>query len=82
MLNFLTGGGARELVLETPKLVRSLFMAITTLVPHFITFLCSLHRAAIEPHGPKIIINIAASSNHRGSCFEGIRVCFYGVGQP
>ncbi len=24
----------------------------------------------------------AASSIKRGSCFEGIRVCFYGVGQP
>ncbi len=26
-------------------------------------------------------LNIAASSNKRGSCFEGMRVCFYGVGQ-
>ncbi len=42
MLNFWTGGGAIEVVLETPKLVRSLFMAITTSVPHFIIFLCSL----------------------------------------
>ncbi len=25
---------------------------------------------------------IETSSNKRGSCFEGIRVCFYGVGQP
>ncbi len=24
----------------------------------------------------------AASSIKRGSCFEGIRVCFYGIGQP
>ncbi len=24
----------------------------------------------------------AASSIKRGSCFEGIRVCFYGLGQP
>ncbi len=24
----------------------------------------------------------AASSIKRGSCFEGTRVCFYGVGQP
>ncbi len=29
-----------------------------------------------------IIIIKAASSIKRGSCFEGIRVCFYGVGQP
>ncbi len=29
-----------------------------------------------------IIINIAASSNNRGSCFKGNRVCFYGLGQP
>ncbi len=26
--------------------------------------------------------NIAASSNNRGSCFKGTRVCFYGLGQP
>ncbi len=30
MLSFWTGGGARELVLETPNLVRSLVMSITT----------------------------------------------------
>ncbi len=29
-----------------------------------------------------IIIIKAASSIKRGSCFEGIRVCFYGLGQP
>ncbi len=40
-------------------------------------------------YGGRIIIKIiiiiiikAASSIKRGSCFEGIRVCFYGVGQP
>ncbi len=27
-------------------------------------------------------LNIAASSNNRGSCFNGTRVCFYGVVQP
>ncbi len=41
------------MVLETPKLVRSLVMTIITSVPNFIIFLCSLHRAAIEPHGPR-----------------------------
>ncbi len=50
MLNFLTGGGAKELVLETPNLVISLFMTITTSVPNFIIFLCSLHRAAFDSH--------------------------------
>ncbi len=82
MLNFWTGGGAIELVLETPKLVRSLFIAISTSVPNFIIFPCSLHRAAIDSHWTNIIIIKAASSIKRGSCFEGIRVCFYGVGQP
>jgi len=56
-------------VLETPKLVRSLFMTIPMSVPNFIIFPCSLHRAAIDSHWTKrriiiiIIINIAASSN-------------------
>ncbi len=69
MLNFWTGGGAIELVLETPKLVRSLLMAISTSVPIFIIFLFSLHRVATEPHLPRkknltgIRSNIAASSN-------------------
>ena len=36
-----------ELVLETPKLVRSLLVTISTSVPNFIIFPCSLHRAAI-----------------------------------
>ncbi len=53
------------MVLETPKLVRSLFMTIPKSVPNFIIFPCSLHRAAIDSHGTRrrIIINIAASSN-------------------
>ncbi len=51
------------MVLETPKLVRSLFMATTISVPNFIIFPCSLHRAAIDSHWTNIIINIAASSN-------------------
>ncbi len=58
MLNFWTGGGAIELVLETPKLVRSLFIAISTSVPNFIIFPCSLHRAAIDSHWTNIIIII------------------------
>ncbi len=58
MLNFGTGGGAIELVLETPKLVRSLFIAISTSVPNFIIFPCSLHRAAIDSHWTNIIIII------------------------
>ncbi len=36
-------------------------------------------------YGRSVIIKIiikAASSIKRASCFEGIRVCFYGVGQP
>ncbi len=56
MLNIWTGGGAIELVLETPKLVRSLFMTIPKSVPNFIIFPCSLHRAAIDSHGTNIII--------------------------
>ncbi len=69
MLNFWTGGGAIELVLETPKLVRSLFMTISTSLPIFIIFLFSLHRVATEPHLPRkknltgIRSNIAASSD-------------------
>ncbi len=54
------------MVLETPKLVRSLFMTIPKSVPNFIIFPCSLHRAAIDSHWKRrriIIINIAASSN-------------------
>ncbi len=54
------------MVLETPKLVRSLFMTIPKSVPNFIIFPCSLHRAAIDSHWTRrriIIINIAASSN-------------------
>ncbi len=76
------------MVLETPKLVRSLFMTIPKSVPNFIIFPCSLHRAAIDSHWKRrriiiiIIIIKAASSIKRGSCFEGIRVCFYGLGQP
>ncbi len=58
MLNIWTGGGAIELVLETPKLVRSLFIAISTSVPNFIIFPCSLHRAAIDSHWTNIIIII------------------------
>ncbi len=46
------------MVLETPKLVRSLFMAITISVPNFIIFLCSVHRAAIDSHWTNIIIII------------------------
>ncbi len=38
------------MVLETPKLVRSLFMTIPKSVPNFIIFPCSLHRAAIDSH--------------------------------
>ena len=38
------------MVLETPKLVRSLIMVISTSVPNFIIFPCSLHRAAIDSH--------------------------------
>ncbi len=45
------------MVLETPKLVRSLFMTIPKSVPNFIIFPCSLHRAAIDSHGTNIIIN-------------------------
>ncbi len=44
------------MVLETPKLVRSLVMEITTSVPNFIIFLCSLHRAAIDSHWTRRII--------------------------
>ncbi len=44
------------MVLETPKLVRSLFMTIPKSVPNFIIFPCSLHRAAIDSHGTNIII--------------------------
>ncbi len=51
------------MVLETPKLVRSLFMTIPMSVPNFIIFPCSVHRAAIDSHWTNIIINIAASSN-------------------
>ncbi len=50
MLNFWTGGGAIEFVLETPTLVTSLFRAITTSVPNVLIFLCSLHRVAIDSH--------------------------------
>jgi len=66
-------------VLETPKLVRSLFMTIPKSVPNFIIFPCSLHRAAIDSHWKRrriiiiiiiIIINIAASSNYRGQARE------------
>ncbi len=46
------------MVLETPKLVRSLFMAITISVPNFIIFPCSVHRAAIDSHWTNIIIII------------------------
>ena len=53
MLNFLTAGGAIELVLETKKLLHLLFMAITTSVPNFIIFLCTVHRAAIDFHWRK-----------------------------
>ncbi len=76
MLNFWTGGGAIELVLETPKLVRSLLMAISTSVPIFIIFQLSLHRVATEPHLPRkknltgIRSNIAASSDYRGQARE------------
>ncbi len=66
MLNIWTGGGAIEVVLETPKLVRSLFMTIPMSVPNFIIFPCSVHRAAIDSHWTNIIINIAASSDSRG----------------
>ena len=56
------------MVLETPKLVRSLIMVISTSVPNFIIFPCFLHRAAIDSHWRRrrriiIIINIAASSD-------------------
>lgn len=37
------------MVLESPKLVRSLIMVVTTSVPNLI-FLCSIHRAAIDSH--------------------------------
>ena len=68
-LNFWTGGGAVELVLETPKLVRSLLVTISRSVPNFIIFPCSLHRAGIvidcfcSKILPKTIANIAASSD-------------------
>ena len=38
------------MVLETKKLLHLLFMAITTSVPNFIIFLCSVDRAAIDSH--------------------------------
>ena len=50
MLNFWTGGGAMELVLETPNLVHLLLMTISTSVPNFIIFLLTVHRAAIDSH--------------------------------
>ncbi len=51
------------MVLETPTLVRSLFMTIPKSVPNFIIFPCSVHRAAIDSHWKRRRINIAASSN-------------------
>ena len=45
------------MVLETPNLVQSLFMSISTTVPNFIIFSCSVDRAAIDSHsGGRIII--------------------------
>ena len=41
------------MVLETQKLLHLLFMAITTSVPNFIIFLCTVHRAAIDFHWRK-----------------------------
>ncbi len=41
-----------------------------------------LHVAFYGGSGIIIIIIKAASSIKRASCFEGIRVCFYGLGQP
>lgn len=38
------------LVLEIPKLLRLLFITITTIVPIFIIFLFTVHRAAIDSH--------------------------------
>ncbi len=44
---------------------------------------CTLRFTAEKGKKIAIINNIkAASSIKRGSCFEGIRVCFYGLGQP
>ena len=57
------------MVLETPKLVRSLLVTISRSVPNFIIFPCSLHRASIvidcfcSKILPKPIANIAASSD-------------------
>jgi len=49
-VEFLNCGGAIELVLETQKLLQLLFITITTSVPNFIIFLCTVHRAAIDFH--------------------------------
>ncbi len=69
MLSFETGGGAIELVLEPPKLVRSVFMEISTSVPKFIIFVCSVHRAAIDSHWTKrrIIIIIIKHTDTIGA---------------
>ncbi len=52
------------MVLETPKLVRLLFMATTISVPNFIIFPCSVHRAAIDSHWTRIIIIIIIIIKH------------------
>ncbi len=68
MLNFWTGGGAIELVLETPKLARSLLMAISTSVPIFIISYFPFIGLPQAPFAKKknltgIRSNIAASSD-------------------
>lgn len=50
-----TGGGVKELVLETPNLVRLLFRTTPISVPNFIILEGTVHKAAFDSHWGGII---------------------------